>query len=86
MRRKANKRLRFTVRGSGAFPFDMLRYDAAWPEKEGTDSYQLGLTRDSGDEYFNQRNVTLITDCPNAPGFARWQSFGWPVVNYETLE
>lgn len=82
---RINKRTRFTVEGSGAFPFDMLRYDHAWPEKEATDSYQLGLTLAFGDAYLNTRRVTLLTDSPHAPNEARWRSFTWSVVNVEKV-
>ena len=79
------KRTRFTVEGSGSFPFDMLRYDHAWPEKEASDSWQLSLTRDNGDDYFNRRRVTLLTDEPHGPNEARWKSFNWRVVASERV-
>lgn len=77
------KRVRFVVEGSGAFPFDMLRYDQAFPESEVRDSPHLGFTRDHGDEYFGTRRITLLSDCPHAPTFDRWKSFGWRVADAE---
>jgi len=79
------KRTRFVVEGSGAFPFDMLRYDHAWPDKEGSDSYQLGLTYEHGDAYFAKRRVALITDSTFAPNVERWKSFNWRVVEQEVI-
>lgn len=75
------KRKRFTVEGSGAFPFDMLRYDACWPESEARDSYQLQLSfQTDATEYLKRRRVTLLSDDRNAPTEGRWKSFNWRVV------
>lgn len=79
-------RQRFTVSGSGAFPFDMLRYDACWPESEGTDSYQLTITADTDPkQYFARREVTLLTESRHGPTPGRWASFNWRVVKVEPL-
>ena len=79
-------RVRFTVEGSGAFPFDMLRYDHAWPESEASDSYQLGLSpMMNGDDYFKLRRVTLLTDSPSAPTPGRWKSFNWHVIEVQKV-
>jgi hypothetical protein len=75
------KRIQFTVEGSGAFPFDMLRYDQAFPARESPDSYLIGLNNLAGDEYFGARQVTLLSDCPHAPTINRWKSFNWRVVS-----
>lgn len=69
--------IEFTVEGSGYFPFDMLRYDACHPVHE-SESRQLG-------EYDRRRRVLLQhrTSKDNTswrPNDARWQSFGWRVV------
>lgn len=63
------------VEGSGAFPFDMLRYDSAFPYKEG-DSTML----DSGRA--ERRRVVLVRRGinMNPATMARWESFGWAVV------
>lgn len=66
---------RFIVRGSGEFPYDMLRYDACWPEHElgERSSRQLSGGWDRG-----PREVTLLTERHVTP--RRWESFGWKVV------
>lgn len=60
-----------TVKGSGQFPFDMLRYDACIPAKE-TDSYKLAED--------GKRFVVLKTLHYNAPTIDRWRSFGWRAI------
>lgn len=65
----------FTVEGSGAFPWDMLRYDSCWPMSEGQDS--PALTGDWGAE---RRRVVLRTNAHMSPTPARWDSFNWRVV------
>lgn len=64
----------FTVVGSGEFPFDMLRYDHAWPASES----QARLMSSSihvpaGPRRIEMRGLT-------GPTPARWASFGWKVV------
>ena len=64
----------FQVRGSGEFPFDMLRYDQCWPAKE-EDSYRMG--------YPEYRTVTLkkvTSKDMKATTDDRWKSFCWEVV------
>jgi len=70
---KAQRKI-FTVEGSGEFPFDMLRYDHAWPYTEAHDSHLLSS------ETRERRRVVLMTDSPQAPTVGRWESFGWRVV------
>lgn len=70
----AAKRFVFTVEGRGEFPFDMLRYDQAWPHSEFNDSPQL-----RGGIEAPLRQVTLRCD-GNPPTVGRWQSFGWKVI------
>lgn len=63
----------FAVGGSGEFPFDMLRYDAAYPWRE----------RESGKLSHHARGrriVVLRTDNRRMPTIERWQSFGWEVI------
>ncbi|HYF74083.1 MAG TPA: hypothetical protein VD864_14730, partial [Nocardioides sp.] len=64
----------FAVVGRGPFPFDMLRYDEAWPRD--TESAQalatVGMTED--------RFVTLTTVARHRPTPERWASFGWRVL------
>lgn len=85
-------KVRFTVEGRGAFPIDMLRYDASWPISEldsavlvnpaGTRKVTLAHC-DSG-----KAPVKLPIDvrfaaarCGLTP--ARWESFGWRIVSVE---
>jgi hypothetical protein len=67
--------VRFTVCGSGTFPFDMLRYDACHPAGE----QQSALLFDHHDEW---REVELIhySEVKSwEPTVERWRSFGWDV-------
>lgn len=69
---------KFTVEGSGRFPFDMLRYDACWPYEEYKDSGKLG-----GDYAEPVRQVTLarlVERKDVQPTVGRWNSFDWRVV------
>jgi hypothetical protein len=79
-----NTRTRFTVEGSGAFPFDMLRFDCCWPEKE-TDSPNIGMMYDNI-EYIKTRRVTPLSDNHHVPTDARWKLFGWKVVGIEQFK
>lgn len=68
----------FTVVGRGAFPFDMLRYDACWPYASpdaGAIHYD-NLTHEGIREI---RRVTLATHGRGVPTLGRWSSFGWSV-------
>lgn len=62
------KLVKFTVVGSGPFPFDMLRYDSCWPE---SGSQTHAMLADRGGE----RNVHLIG--LREPTVQRWESFRW---------
>jgi hypothetical protein len=68
---------RFMVKGDGYFPYDMLRYDACWPSTSD-DVINLGLGE--------KRKVTLTTigNKDRKPTFARWESFGWKVIESGT--
>ena len=64
----------FIVRGRGPLPFDMLRYDQAWPASEH-DAHRCD-TLDN-----DRRAITLVTaNASLTPNAARWSSFGWEVV------
>jgi hypothetical protein len=61
----------YTVRGTGSFPTDMLRYDSAWPSAQ-EDAARVGAApRGSRAAYA----VTLHSHKPPTDG--RWRSFGW---------
>lgn len=60
--------------GSGSFPFDMLRYDHAFPASE-LDSGRM-IDKD-------HRQVRLSTHSAHGGSEAsklRWASFGWTVI------
>ena len=66
---------RYTVRGRGHFPSDMLRYDHSFPYS-GEDVAWMHLRN-------QEREVMLvaITDNPKwDPTRDRWRSFGWIVT------
>ena len=63
---------RYSVRGCGAFPLDMLRHDRACPDK-GEDVIAMECTD-------NERTICLISHF-TAPTKPRWQSFSWPVID-----
>ena len=79
------QRVRFTVEGSGTFPFDMLRYDACWPESESRDSYRLAADYGNDKNPPSRRQVTLLSDNRHAPTYGRWESFTWKVISSEKV-
>ena len=64
---------RFTVSGSGAFPFDLLRVEQCWPASAG-DAARIG--QPPAEE---ARAVTLETSAKYAPNRQRWRREGWRV-------
>lgn len=58
--------------GTGEFPFDMLRYDQAWPVSS-EDAYKLGVV----EEPHKIRSIRLRSYRP--PTIDRWSSFTWSV-------
>lgn len=71
----------FTVEGGGPFPIDMLRYDQCWPRSEGEDSRAIEQSFPQGRRVTGARyRVTLVTHASNRPTGARWESFGFKVV------
>lgn len=73
---------RYTVIGKGPFPFDMLRFDGAFPASTD-DALKLCLGSDATrEERATTREITLRVTTNNAlflPCFDRWRSFGWVV-------
>jgi hypothetical protein len=63
----------FVVEGRGHFPDDMLRYDVC----EYASVLDEGIARSSPD----RRRVKLTYDSKRVLTPARWQSFGWYIVN-----
>lgn len=65
---------RYTVRGTGDFPIDMLRYDHSFPWAEEDTAWILRK---------DEREVMLgIVSAAKNPHIERnrWQSFGWIVT------
>jgi hypothetical protein len=77
-----SKLYRYTVRGRGSFPFDMLRYDAAWPTSNGASELSLLASR-PGVARLIQNSVELLSH--SKPTVGRWNSFGWYVGEVETV-
>lgn len=81
------KYYRYTVEGRGAFPLDMLRYDACWPERT-EDAMSIAeptyfATREKVIELNDKsRQVRLVSN--TAPTDARWRSFMWKVVSNDS--
>ena len=67
------KTVEYKVRGCGFFPLDMLRYDASWP----CDSEAITRMTDHQSDLYTVRLRTAIN---RQPTYARWQSFGWRVI------
>jgi hypothetical protein len=65
----------YFVSGTGQFPFDMLRYDAAWPI-DNTDAFKIGIDYPQ-EAAFKIRSIRLRSYKP--PTIARWSSFTWSV-------
>jgi hypothetical protein len=71
----------FDVEGVGAFPRDMLRYDACYPARP-QDADKLFVDVRSREAFMNMRTVRLISQV-KAPTDDRWASFGWVVTRVE---
>ncbi len=69
------KLVRFTVEGVGVFPFDMLRYDGCYPVGHGDVRIMTHIS--SSEE---PKRVELESFSAASPTPARWESFGWRVV------
>lgn len=61
----------YTVSGSGMFPIDMLRYDAAWPATSA--DVPLICSGNRGLRVVRIRSA-------QKPTVGRWASFGWTVI------
>jgi hypothetical protein len=69
---------RFTVKGRGTFPADMLRHDRCWPVDGDINAISQRFDGDVTITLcaFNRRVITP----------ARWRSFGWVVTDIEGEE
>ena len=63
----------FRVEGKESFPMDMLRYDSCFPNSP----HDVDMMRIDIDE----RIIELVSNYP--PTKARWESFGWNVIQIE---
>jgi hypothetical protein len=70
----AQNAIEFTVEGRGDFPYDMLRYDLCWPASQ-QDSRFIASTG-----HPNLQPPKICLKGLKAPTPARWESFGWKVV------
>jgi hypothetical protein len=66
----------FTVFGQFEFPFDMLRYDRAWPASE-IESSHMEAPNPRSTDWRTIRHVKL--NSLNTPTAERWNSFGWGI-------
>jgi hypothetical protein len=71
-------RWEFVVRGTGAFPTDMLRYDACWP-RSSDDATAMSATYERRNAE-RSRVIGMVTRS-HEPTVGRWASFGWTVEN-----
>lgn len=74
----ANKFHKFIVTGTVSnglfFPYDMLRYDMAWPTSKGVDGLTVCL------EAVINKDRTIVEvelESTREPTIDRWRSFGW---------
>lgn len=65
----------YKVRGSVAFPLDMLRYDAAWPVRE-SDAHTIARTIQG----LNDTPVSVFVYSRKPLTVERWSSQGWIVL------
>jgi len=87
-----NKRIRrytFTVRGTGEFPQDMLRYDACTPLTDDDKrivyaEYSDDILWDNETQRLRLNTVRLVTERRFITN-ARWRSFLWSVVEEPTF-
>ena len=66
----------YFVSGRGSFPYDMLRYDAAWPATS-EDAARMGVSIADREAYRKVRSVRLRSY--HEPTIDRWSSFVWSV-------
>jgi hypothetical protein len=74
---KPRYRYSYWVSGTGSFPFDMLRYDSAWPV-DTESAAALHYDRESANDH-RRRSIHLESFSP--PTIGRWSSFTWSVGN-----
>ena len=70
---------RFTVKGRGIFPADMLRHDHCWP----VDGNINAVTEPRLEYPLAEVTVTLCAQSRRCITPARWQSCGWIVTDID---
>ena len=76
---KPKKFYSYYVSGHGDFPYDMLRYDSAWPATS-SDASKLASPYHAPHhdrEWRKRRSIKMHSYCE--PTVARWSSFSWSV-------
>ena len=72
------KTVKFTVKGAGPFPTDMLRYDRCFPADTDS-SIAMAETPSLNPEFYKERRfINLVAIERVTEG--RWNSFGWHIV------
>jgi hypothetical protein len=67
----------YFVTGTGTFPFDMLRYDSAWPIS-GEDAAKLEWEF-ANPEHALRKHRSIKLRSYREPTIDRWSSFNWSV-------
>lgn len=79
---ESGERPRYTytywVTGTGDFPYDMLRYDAAWPSAPD-DAQKLGWSYADPNAPRDQHRRSVMLRSNSEPTIDRWASFTWSV-------
>lgn len=74
----------FTVSGRCDFPFDMLRYDGAYPASEQEAKKLQSFCQDIRENRAVERFSVELRTCHNfAPTPRRWESFLWKVTHID---
>lgn len=73
----------YTVTGMGVFPYDMLRYDRAWPADETTTIYIEQRRRPNLAPDHNAEPRSVRLKGLSEPTEGRWESFGWTVTDFK---
>jgi hypothetical protein len=68
----------FEVQGRGAFPCDMLRYDACFPLRD-IDAHAIQRSDDGSRDVVTVRLTRTAERANWEPTAGRWSSFGWSV-------
>ena len=66
---------RFTVKGRGLFPIDMLRHDHCWPVDGDYNHISRSATSNA------EASIVLCAQMRRCITPERWRSFGWVVTD-----